>query len=267
MVRAIAEILPQLEQIKREIKNIKGTQVFSDSTRSNIHVLAANYFDLVRPDISGLENVDAELREADTIFQELHALSRKSPSKEKCLRLLKSAKAVFVQLEGAALRRNSRPIAEKRTQTDALIVESLQEVCPAAALSYSQALVDLQSESRLSYRGPATELREALRETLDTLAPDKDVEAMPGYKPESDAKRPTMKQKVRYILRSRGFGSGQLAAPESAIEGVEEMLGGVVRSVYTRSSVSTHTATTRTEVLRVHAWVRLVLCELLEVPT
>lgn len=267
MVRAIAAVLPQLEQTKREIKSIKGTQIFSASTRANLHALAATYFDHVRPEISGLENVDSELREADTIFQELHALSRKSPSKEKCLRLLKSAKQVFVRLEGAALRGNSRPVSEARTPTDVLIVESLQEVCPTAALSYSQALADLQSENRLSYRGPATELREALRETLDTLAPDKDVEAMPGYKPEPDAKRPTMKQKVRYILRSRGFGSGQLAAPESAVEGVEEMLGGVVRSVYTRSSVSTHTATTRTEVLRVHAWVRVVLCELLEVPT
>jgi hypothetical protein len=89
---------------------------------------------------------------------------------------------------------------------------------------------------------------------------------MPGYKLEPDAKRPTMKQKVRYILRKRGFGSGQLAASESAVEGVEGIVGGLVRSVYTRSSVSTHTATERSEVNRIHAWVRLVLCELLELP-
>jgi len=266
MNRAIAATLPDLEQARREIRSAKGAQIFSAVIRGHLHSLATRYFDQVRPEVSGIEDVDAELREADAIFQELHALSRKNASKDKCLRLLKSAKAVFVRLEGAALSRGARHTAGTRTTTDSLIIESLQDVCPTAALSYSQALQDLESDSRLSYRGPATDLREALRETLDKLAPDKEVEGMPGYKAEADAKRPTMKQKVRYILRSRGFGSGQLAAPESAVEGVEEMLGGVVRSVYTRSSVSTHTATTRTEVLRVVAWVRLVLCELLEVP-
>jgi hypothetical protein len=77
-------------------------------------------------------------------------------------------------------------------------------------------------------------LREALRETLDVLAPDTDVEKMPGYRHEGDAKRPTMKQKTRYILKNRGASSGQLAAPETAIAGLEDMLGGLTRSVYTR---------------------------------
>ena len=261
----MSKVLSDLEQAKREVNAVRGAQIFSIATRGHLHSLASSYFDQVRPEISAIEGIDADMRDADSIFQELHALSRKNASKEKCLRILKSAKVTLVRMEGVALSRGAKP-AGSRTPTDALIVESLQDICPSAALSYSQALLDLEESSRLSYKGPATDLREALRETLDTLAPDAEVEAMPGYKPEPDAKRPTMKQKVRYILKSRGFASGQLAAPENAVEGVEEILGGVVRSVYTRSSVSTHTATTRTEVLRVHAWVRLVLCELLEVP-
>ena len=63
----------------------------------------------------------------------------------------------------------------------------------------------------------------------------------------------SLKQKVRYVLRSRGMAGGQLAAPESAVEGVEEIVGGLVRSVYTRSNVSTHTPTDQAEVLRVQA--------------
>jgi hypothetical protein len=149
---------------------------------------------------------------------------------------------------------------------DNLIFESLQEICPTAALAYDQALKDLDSTQRSSYRGPATDLREALRETLDSLAPDAEIQALPGYKLEQDAKRPTMKQKVRYILKKRGVGAGQLATPESAVEGVETIVGGLVRSVYSRSSASTHVSTDRPEVLRIHAWVRLVLCELLEIP-
>ena len=105
-----------------------------------------------------------------------------------------------------------------------------------------------------------------MRETLDVLAPDDGVSTMPNFKLERDARGPTMKQKVRYILKNRGMASGAIATPEAAVEGVEEMVGGLTRSVYNRSSVSTHTATSRTEVTRVHAWVRVVLCELLEIP-
>ena len=267
MVQAISDALPELERVRREINGVKGAQVFSAAVRGRLQALAARYFNEVRPAISVVDGVDDELREADTVFQEIHSLSRKNASKNKCLRLLKTAKKLFVQLEGAALTRGARRSAGTRTATDDLIIETLQDLSPSAALSFRQALHDLESDERLSYRGPATDLREALRGTLDVLAPDQEVEAMPGYKPEADAKRPTMKQKVRYVLRSRGFGGGQLAAPESAVEGVEEIVGGLVRSVYSRSSVSTHTPTNRSEVLRIHTWVRVVLCELLELPT
>lgn len=143
MTQAIAATLPDLEQARREIKGAKGTQIFSTAIRGRLHSLASRYFDQVRPEVSGIENIDADLREADAIFQELHSLSRKNASKEKCLRLLKSGKAVFVRLEGAALSRGSRQSAGTRTKTDALIIESLQDICPPAALSYSQALHDL----------------------------------------------------------------------------------------------------------------------------
>jgi hypothetical protein len=114
-------------------------------------------------------------------------------------------------------------------------------------------------DKRESWRGPATDLREALRETLDVLAPDEGVTKEPGFKLEKDAHRPTMKQKVRYILKKRGTPHGAMAAPESAMEGIENILGGITRSVYNRTSISTHTATDKKEVIRVHAWVRLAL--------
>lgn len=151
-------------------------------------------------------------------------------------------------------------------QIDERIIATLDEVCPAAAVSYKQALADIGGPERHSWRGPATDLREALRETLDALAPDKDVQDQPGFKLETNAVRPTMKQKAKYILKNRGRKGGQLSNPETVINNIEDMVGGLVRSVYTRSSVSTHTTTNRDEVVRVHSWVRLVLCELLEIP-
>ena len=129
-----------------------------------------------------------------------------------------------------------------------------------------QALTDIAGSERCSWRGTATDLREALRETLDKIAPDADVEAMPNYKPEPDAKRPTMKQKTRFILRNRDMKSGQIATSDDAIRNIEESLGGITRSIYTRSSTSTHTPTTRAEVANLLAWVRLILCELLALP-
>ena len=50
------------------------------------------------------------------------------------------------------------------------------------------------------------------------------------------------------------------------VDNVDEMVSGITRSVYSRSSVSTHTPTNRDEVVRLHVWVRLTLCELLALP-
>jgi hypothetical protein len=122
----------------------------------------------------------------------------------------------------------------------------------------------LESFERLSWRGPAADLREALRETLDYLAPDSEVESSVGYKQEPNVQGPTMKQKVRFILKNRGLSKALSSPAESATASVDEALGTFVRSVYARSSVSTHTPTDRMEVQRVLDLVRVVLAELLE---
>ena len=58
-----------LEQARREIKSVKGAQIFSAAIRERLHSLATRYFDQVRPDVSGIEDVDAELREAIPYFK------------------------------------------------------------------------------------------------------------------------------------------------------------------------------------------------------
>ena len=77
---------------------------------------------------------------------------------------------------------------------------------------------------------------------------------MAGYKDEPDARGPTMKQKVRFILRNRGISKAISATTEDATRSIDEAIGIFVRSVYTRSSVSTHTPTSKDEVLRVLDW-------------
>jgi len=166
------------------------------------------------------------------------------------------------RLLAAAGARRASPLGDA---VDRLILDTLQSLVPSAALAYEQGMVDLSSASRLSWRGPATDFREALRETLDHLAPDDAVRAQTGYRPEPNTNGPTMKQKVRFVLRQRNKPKTAVQSTEAAVESVDGIVGGFVRSVYSRSSVSTHTPTNRDEVIRVRDFVKLALCELLEI--
>ena len=118
---------------------------------------------------------------------------------------------------------------------------------------------------RHSFRGTAAELREALREILDHLAPDDDVQASSGFKLEPDQTRPTMRQKVRFILKSRRRSDPAIATAEKAADVVDELTASLVRSVYTRASMSTHVSSGPEEVMRIKAYVDVILTDLLEV--
>lgn len=261
MTAAIEALLKETDQLRRAVKSGPGTQIQANSECEKIRTLCTTYFD-TRSELIDSEDALA----ADGIFKELYSAARGKPSRAKVVDRLTTAKQLLVKLEGTVMTSAAAKFAGRRTATDQLIIETLREVCPTAAAAYSQALIDLGADKRESWRGPATDLREALRETLDVLAPDDGITKEPGFKLEKDAHRPTMKQKVRYILRKREIPHGAMQAPESAVQGIEEILGGITRSVYNRSSISTHTPTDKKEVVRVHAWVRLVLCDLLEVP-
>ena len=258
---AVAILLSELDALRKALASVTTTQVASTALKAQMHQVAAQYFSAVLPDIR-----DGGAGELNDVFQAIHTSSRIRPSTQKCRELVKTARKLLVALEGQSLAKPHESKPPPSSPTDELIISTLNEICPAASLAYQQALIDFRNGDRLSWRGPSTDLREALRETLDVLAPDANVTSSPGFKLESDTKRPTMKQKVRYVLKNRNVPSGAMETPESAVVGVEEFVGGLTRSVYTRSSVSTHTATSRTEASRVLAWVRLVICELLEIP-
>lgn len=260
----IAQALAAIEETRKAIRSVAGEQVQSKAHLALLHSLAGLYYD---PELRGLLPVDAELVvRADRAFTHLHELSRKKPSKQKCLDALAEAKKSLVAIEGNFLTSAGWRNAGGPAPVDELIIATLREICPPAAAAYAQGVNDLEALDRASWRGPATELREALRETLDALAPDKDVEAMPGYKHEPNATRPTMKQKAKFILKNREMKGAQVDHSVGVVENVDDMVSGITRSVYSRSSVSTHTPTSRDEVVRLHVWVRLILCELLALP-
>jgi hypothetical protein len=49
-----------------------------------------------------------------------------------------------------------------------------------------------------------------------------------------------MKQKARFILRSRNTPSGQMQPLQEAVNAVEANISAITRSVYSRSSLSAH---------------------------
>ncbi len=159
---------------------------------------------------------------------------------------------------------NPRPDFQLSDEENAIFAH-LSQIIPTAANSYKQALFDLSSENRISYRGMANELREAIRETLDYLAPDEKVVSQDNFKYEAGRNAPTMKQKVRYILKTRGLPENSRNAPEDAVALVEERMAAFARSVYERSSISAHIATQKKELLQVKAYVNAIFADLLDI--
>lgn len=262
MFTTTREIINDLRRYARDLRQVRNRQVFSAAVKERGRAIVDRYFREFREQliIAGI----ADLSAVDSIMQRLLEITQKNSATATYRSQVKQLEEKLQEIEKQLLlpKLSAEPEIEP---VDTMIIGALSTVLPSAARSYEQAICDLRSKSRLSWRGPATDLRESLRETLDHLAPDSDVMAVAGFKLEKDALSPTMKQKVRYVLRKRGLGKTAMQAPESAIVAVDEIMGTFVRGVYSRSSVSTHTPTDRNEILGIRDLVRVSLCELLQV--
>ena len=267
MLQSVRDLQVLVNQLDREVKKIQTSQIYQESVRVSTKGVVDTYFRITRSDLKKLSISDELLLPADgavhTLLEATHHRSAAGTYKD----AIRAVHTALLELEKLALVHDDGNLKNGVSQVNAVdraIIETLQKLLPSAACSYKQAVHDLGGGARLSWRGPATDLREALRETLDHLAPDANVTAQSGFKLETNTPGPTMKQKVRYILRQRGLSKGLIDTPESAVEAVEQAVGTFVRSVYSRSSISTHTPTDKNEVLRIRDWVRVVLAELLE---
>ncbi len=263
----LPEFIKRIEAVKKKLNKVTSTQLKSAPIKSEIRGIVEDYFNSVRPTIIQDSEVNSEIGVIDESSQSLLELCHKNGSVKSYVTLLNKMRGSLITADSRLISREKPVVVSSPTvnQVDIQIIDTLQRIIPSAALSYRQAIDDLSATSRHSWRGPATDLREALRETLDYLAPDEDVKSMTGYVQNKDTNGPTMKQKVRFILTKRGVSKAQSEPTENASETIESIVGTFVRSVYTRSSVSTHTPTNKTEVIRIRDFVRVVLCELLEI--
>ncbi len=268
-------ILLELNGVSQKIQKVQTVRTSSLSVTTIVRSFVEDYFYTFRPKLRSF-NINVE--NLDTLMQELLRLTSSKSSIFKYKNILKSLKSEIVSLESTSmvtLSENSRKSSViTYSNIETLIIKILKQISPSIALSYEQVLQDLRTKGRSSYRGTASEIREVLRETLDILAPDEVVQKSPGFKFEKDyhdqtklLSTPTMKQKVRFILKSRGKVSGSLKAPEDAVEIIEQSIASLARSTYVRGSVSTHTeeGIGRPEVSQLKMYVDTVLCELLSI--
>lgn len=266
MVEQVRGLQKGTEDLQVALRAVRTKQVYQRHIIDASKALVDQYFRVVRdPLVAG--NLDSTaISDLDVCFHALLDATHRHTSLTVYKTVVLKIRKLLLEMEKLSLLAfgdSSR--AFQLDPTDKRIIDTLRQIVPSSALSYEQGIIDMESPQRLSWRGPATDFREALRESLDYLAPDKEVESSPEFKLEPNTQGPTMKQKAQYVLRKRGMSKNAVKTTQDSVTLIDELLGSFVRSVYTRASASTHTPTDRKEVSRIRDLVRLVLCELLSI--
>jgi hypothetical protein len=153
-------------------------------------------------------------------------------------------RALVVGVANTKSARTSRQLSENS------IYDALRALSQPLADSYQQLKVDLEDEDRISWAGTAHEIREVLRRLLALLAPDEKVSSQPWYVQDRNTSGPTQKQRVRYILSLQGAGSKETELAEQVVS-LEDMIGDLVRSTYSRASDAAHRGKNRKEARRI----------------
>jgi hypothetical protein len=262
----VKDIQKRAKTLERSLQKVRSKQLNAEKIKDEIRSFVQYYFSDFRTAYIHNGKLENDLITTDAQMQHLLRCAQKRTSISMCKR---SIKDIITALHEVELKSIIPAISDKANTFDDIryskVLDSLQKINSSAAISYAQAIKDLNDTDRKSWRGTAVEFREALREILDTLAPDEDVKDQPGFKLEPDAKGPTMKQKTIFILKARRLAKNQIKPLTDAINIIEELIGKFVRSVYERSSVATHTLTSKEEVLKIRDYVSLALIDLLEI--
>ena len=150
------------------------------------------------------------------------------------------------------------PAARELSLADEQIIAKLDSLDTKLATSYSQALLDLADPNRLTFMGPAGEIREVMRVVVHKLAPDDKVKAEPWFTGDDDGK-PTQAERIRYAAQ----GSGTWETARDSAETIEQRVGALGRRLYGRASKAFHSGTERKEVNAILGYVRAVLADIL----
>jgi hypothetical protein len=263
-----ASFIQSLHSLRASIAKSRAINVNAQALRQSARELVQKYFRDTRPDLLELGFSDEDLAALDRRMQDILRLAGGRNAKRSYLAALNGARQSSGEvdpLRERMLGETRRPPMGAVSSIEEKIIRTLRDLAPTAALSYQQALNDLNDDGRVSFRGPAHELREAMREALDRLAPDAEVEAAEGYRHEDGQSKPTQKQKMRFLLKARGLSATARKTPEETVSLVEELTASVTRASYQRSSLAAHVGSSKGEVLQLKMYVDTALAEILEI--
>jgi len=266
----LAEQIADVKALSSLVRRSTSVNVNDKGTKERTIALARQYFEKVRPQVVKSAATPESIAEHDSEWQHLVELAHGNNLRKSYLKTLgainkglsKMSMSSFAAPAGGA---SAGGGVHEPSREEALLISTLETLVPSAAASYRQGLADLVGNTRLSYRGTAAEFREALRETLDHLAPDKSVEGESWYKAEQGQSKPTMRQKVRFVLTSRGRNKTQRESAEKSLSLIEELSGDVMRAIYNRASLATHVQESKSEVHKIKRYVDTVMFDLLEI--
>jgi hypothetical protein len=255
-----------LDDLSSRLSKVDSVHVNSVSLRGATREASRLYFRRVRPQLDKLDLGD-HVQDLDTALQNLLQLSAgrnvvSSYRKHtKAVRKLLPKVTGLIELQVGGGKRSKVGLSKD----DVKIIETLARLVVSAAASYQQAIADLADERRISFKGLAHELREVLREVLDHFAPNAEVVASEGFKFEENLTKPTMRQKVRFILGARGRSKKDSAAPEDTTAAVEAMVAELTRTVYNVGAAAAHIAQERARIVKLKRYVDVVLLDILEI--
>lgn len=143
-------------------------------------------------------------------------------------------------------------------------MERLRRLSESLAESLEQCLRDLNDPTRLSYVGPAGELREVMRAAIQQLAPDEKIRDQPWYKgiptPNGKSTNPSQAERARYAAQMRGADPEQVKELDAIVEG---SIGRISRDTYTVGSKSFHSGVAQERVRKLTGWIFAILDEVL----
>lgn len=268
-----SEFIDVLERLRVRLAAGTTPKVSSAAEQKNVRSVVGAWFAEYRPAAIQIVGEERYILLMDEEMQNLLKLASGSNSRRTVVR--RSASAIR-HLRDNLLVPLSRAYWSKAPERspagrDDEVARRLEQVDAELANGYEQAVIDVEDTERLSYRGPAAELREILTDVLHKLAPNQQVEATEWYREsrKSGTRKeptPTRAERTKFILRSRAKGSAVTDSAESYMTSVEERLANVINATYRRGSAAAHGGAEREELVNLLPYINALLKELLPPP-
>jgi hypothetical protein len=263
-LRALERMLSDVAKVAEVLDSSSAKWVKAADVQPRIAAIAKLYFGSIRATLEAVASREPVVEEIDFVIQQLLSFAGASHERAAYSGQLNELRPYLLEAQIDLMKaKASADLVLSKIEQE--ILKTLRRMLPVSAASYEQVLRDIHEADRISWRGTGMELREALREVIDELAPDDKVMASDGFTLEKDRTRPTQGQKVKYILRARKSRSSAIDTAKQSLETVDAAIAHLARTAYNRGSASVHSATDGVEVRRIKGYIDAVLAELLEV--